>query len=316
MKFFFLLIAMNSFAKDIIVAVIDTGADQNHPAIAPHLWKNPGEIPENGLDDDGNGKIDDVYGWNFADDSSDITDNHGHGTHISGLITSSGNKKIRIMILKYYQPGAPRDAVTASLLAIEYAVQMKVDIINYSAGGNRPDARELAAIRRAERAGVVVVAAAGNEGQNADKVPFFPASYPLSNVISVAAVDTQNQLLSSSNWGISSVFIAAPGKSLFSALPGNRWGPLSGTSQATAVVTAEIANWISQFVDKPDISEIREQLARTTLKTAELKGKNSTGGVLSPRKMQHSRNTNFSQGGRRVSTKNKRFALSSAEIFN
>lgn len=122
--------------RDIVVAIIDTGADVTHPLIQNNIWTNTKEVL-NGIDDDGNGLIDDIHGWNFVNNNNDLKDNNGHGTHIAGIIQlRSDSSRVKYMILKYFNTGAAdEDTVSATAKAIRYATEMNVDIINYSGGG-------------------------------------------------------------------------------------------------------------------------------------------------------------------------------------
>lgn len=242
-------------SHEIIVAIIDTGSDIKHEDLAKNYWKNPGEtgLDEKGrdkrtnkVDDDGNGFVDDVYGWNFVSNNNDLTDNHGHGTHIAGIIgAESGNgkgiagisPKVSLMILKYFDPKVPTDNLKNTIQSIRYAIKMKAHIINYSGGGIEFSKEEKEAIEEARQQGILFVAAAGNERSNSDKHKYYPADYGLSNIISVTAVDPSTEVLPSSNYGIETVDIAAPGQNILSCLPNNSYGYMTGTSQATAFVT-------------------------------------------------------------------------------
>lgn len=240
-------------AQNTIVAIIDTGLDTKHPALRNALWTNPGESGKdsqgrdkstNGIDDDKNGFIDDIHGWNFASQSSNIEDEHGHGTHIAGLIAADhpdfqgiapGTK---LMILKYYDPKAPIGGnLMSSVRAIKYALRMGAHIINYSGGGFEPFPAEREALLEAEKKGVLVVAAAGNENANADALAFYPASYKLSNILPVMALSPNQKRLPASNWGPKTVKVSAPGEQILSTFLEGQMAYMSGTSQATAVVT-------------------------------------------------------------------------------
>jgi subtilisin family serine protease len=231
----------------IVVAVIDTGCDLNHEDLAGNYWVNSKESKTpNGQDTDGNGFVDDYYGWNFAGNNNDLTDNHGHGTHIAGIIGAIANNgkgivgispKVRIMCLKYYDPKTPSDHLRNTVAAIHYAIKMGAHIINYSGGGLEPSPEERAAIELAEKKGILFVAAAGNERSNSDVHKYYPADYGLSNIISVTAINPSSQILASSNYGTETVDIAAPGQNILSTLPGSNYGFMTGTSQATAFVT-------------------------------------------------------------------------------
>ncbi len=243
--------------QGVVVAVIDTGCDIHHPDLRGRFWVNPGEtgIDENGnpksgngIDDDGNGFIDDVHGWNFAEHSPDVTDDHGHGTHIAGIIAAKDGVApgVSLMILKYYDAqSSGEDNLNHTVRAIRYAVRMGAKVINYSGGGIMRSEEEEEAIRWAQKQGVLFVAAAGNEGLNSDFFHFYPANYGLSNIISVAAVDRYDRLIPQSNFGTATAHIAAPGKNIYSTLPGGHYGYMTGTSQATAFVTGLAALLIS-----------------------------------------------------------------------
>lgn len=261
---------MNSFSqnksdREIVVAIIDTGVDISHPLIRDNLWINPKENKSNNTDDDGNGYADDLHGWNFVSNNGDLTDHHGHGTHIAGIIKQTAHsKRVRFMILKYYDPtSAASDNLLNTVKAIRYAVKMRADIINYSGGGNDRSAMEEAAIREAESQGILFVAAAGNDGRNTDVMGYYPAGYQISNIISVAASDSLKGLLASSNFGRRTVDIAAPGKDIFSSLPGGKYGYMSGTSQATAWVsglaTSLMLNHERGRLTPADIKDILER---------------------------------------------------------
>jgi len=247
-------------SRNIIVAVIDTGADVKHEDLEGNIWTNVGETgvdakgrnkSSNGVDDDGNGFIDDLHGWNFVSNNGILTDNHGHGTHIAGLIGAKlGNGKgisgvspeISMMILKYYDPKvAGTDNLKNTIASIQYAVKMGAHIINYSGGGTEFSQEEKDAIMEAEKKGILFVAAAGNERSNSDQFKYYPADYGLSNIVSVTATDPNTEVLSSSNYGTETVDIAAPGQNIQSCLPGSTYGYMTGTSQATAFVSGGAA---------------------------------------------------------------------------
>ena len=257
-----------------IVAVIDTGVDINHPILRDQIWSNPGETgldkygrdrSNNNIDDDMNGFIDDVHGWNFLANNNDLSDHIGHGTHVSGIIVSqSKNLKItrepdslekallqtqipqqhapvKLMVLKFFDSGASGEKVLqATAKAIDYASKMGATIINYSAGGRTSSPQEYQALLRAKNAKIIVIAAAGNDHTDNDLFPFFPASYHLSNIMAVGATDNEGKLLPSSNFGKVSVAMRAPGKDIWSSLPGGKMGKMTGTSQATAMITARL----------------------------------------------------------------------------
>ncbi|WP_295899604.1 S8 family peptidase [uncultured Bdellovibrio sp.] len=268
---------VTSFAqetRDIVVAIIDTGVDVNHPLIKKHLWVNPKE-KENALDNDGNGYAEDLHGWNFVSNNNDISDNHGHGTHIAGIILQKAKShRVKFMILKYYDPEkSGDDNLLNTVKAIRYATKMKADIINYSGGGDVRSPLEEAAIRDAQRQGILFVAAAGNEGRNTDRVGYYPAGYRLSNIISVAAMDARKRLLASSNYGAKSVDIVAPGNHILSALPGGRYGYMTGTSQATAWVSGLAASLMIQSDKSWKPEDIKKFLEKNAVKDSMLSKK-------------------------------------------
>lgn len=252
--------------KDVVVAIIDTGADLNHKDLSGFIWQNPREIPGNNIDDDHNGYVDDINGWNFAANSANLSDTHGHGTHVAGLVVRNFQRPtgLKLMILRYYQDGlSGADHLTNTVRAIEYAIKMGANIINYSGGGPQPHPKELAAITNAQTAGILFVAAAGNEASLMRTHPFFPASYGLSNILSVAATGEANGFFKHSNYDAQRVDLAAPGENIYSSLPNNRHGLLSGTSQATAIVSGAAAQVMREFNDFKNPKHIIDALVRT-----------------------------------------------------
>lgn len=282
--------------KNIVIAVVDTGLDIQHEKLKNNIWTNSGETgidangkdkSTNGIDDDKNGFIDDVHGWSFWDNSNQVTDNHGHGTHVSGIIAAVNSKEdfsnthIQIMPLKYCEPSASSaKTLENTIKAFEYAVAMGADIINYSGGGADFNLQEYSILKIAEQKGIVVVAAAGNEGANADEQKYFPASYELSNIISVAALDQNNKLIPVSNFGPKSVHIAAPGFKIFSTLPKNRYGYMTGTSQATAFATGAVALLMAQVPDLKTPQSLRAHLTKTGSSLLALQDKTKFGVAL------------------------------------
>jgi thermitase len=285
-------------SRDIIVAVIDTGVDASHPDLKKNLWVNKGETGKdisgrdkatNGIDDDKNGFIDDVHGWNFVTHTSDLADNHGHGTHIAGIVGAEGGNgigttgiapKVSLMVLKYYDPKARgTDNLKNTIKAIEYAVANKAHIINYSGGGLDFSQPEFEAVKKARDAGILFIAAAGNERSNSDYAHYYPANYPLSNIISVTAINKAQKVLSSSNFGVETVHIAAPGEGIFSTLPKNRYGYMTGTSQATAFVTG-VAALIMSNNREFSYKQVRTQILETSDRLPGMEKKTKTAGVL------------------------------------
>jgi subtilisin family serine protease len=237
-----------------IIAVIDTGVDMTHEDLFTHIWTNPGEIPGNGIDDDGNGYIDDVHGWDFYANDNDPSDTNTckHGTHVSGTIGALGNNgkgvtgvnwNVKIMPLRFLGGPLCSGSDANAIKAIEYATEKGVWILNNSWGGGGYDRALEDAIRNSN---MIFVAAAGNESNNNDVSPFYPASFPLDNIISVAATDHNDSLASFSNYGLASVDLAAPGVKIGSTIPDNKYAYMSGTSMATPHVSGVVGLLLSQ----------------------------------------------------------------------
>jgi subtilisin family serine protease len=233
--------------SNFIVAVLDTGADWDHEDLAANIWINPGEIAGNGLDDDGNGKVDDVRGWDFVNDDNNPDDDRpdSHGTHVSGTIGARGNNDkgitgvcwaMSLMTLKAF-PSSGEGSTLDIIDAGQYAINMGARILNASFGGDEYSQSEYEAIQSANESGVLIVAAAGNDGGNNDSTPVYPASYDVANIISVAASDRDDGLASFSNYGVVSVDVAAPGKSIYSTKLGDTYQLLQGTSMAAPHVS-------------------------------------------------------------------------------
>lgn len=278
--------------RNIVVAVIDTGADVRHEDLQSNLWVNKGEVgldamgrdkATNGIDDDKNGLVDDVHGWNFAGNNNKLNDNHGHGTHIAGIIGAEGGNgkgisgvspKVSLMILKYFEPNSSAgENLKNTVKAINYAVKMKANIINYSGGGIEPSTEEKTALKAAEEAGILVVAAAGNERSNSDFHHYYPADYDLNNIVSVTAIDKTQNVLSSSNYGEETVDIAAPGFNIYSTLPGGQYGYMTGTSQATAFVSGVAALVMAKNPELRKAEQVIKYLTNTGDTDMKLAGK-------------------------------------------
>ena len=270
----------------VIIAVIDSGIDLNHADLKANIWVNKGEKPGNGIDDDHNGYIDDVYGWNFIKNNNNIADDDGHGTHVAGIIAAVGNNSqgiagvmwdATIMPLKFLNAtggGYVDDAVSA----IRYATKMGANIISCSWGGNEYSQALKDAID-ASSALVVCAAGNGNSGTNDDTSPIYPACFTSKNIISVAATDENDELTSFSDYGVNSVDVAAPGSDILSTLPGSRYGYMQGTSMAVPYVTG-LAGLIKSL--RPDLTAI--QIKYTILDNVDyissLAGKILTGGRI------------------------------------
>lgn len=280
-------------SRSVVVAVIDSGVDYRHVDLADNMWRNPGEIPGNGRDDDGNGFIDDVYGWDFANGDGDPFDDEGHGTHVAGTIGAVGNNgrgvvgvnwEVSVMALKFLDAdgsGSTSDAVAA----INYATRMRRDFgvnvvaTNNSWGGGGASAALQRAIAAGGDAGILFVAAAGNESANNDVTPSFPANDTNVAVLSVAATDRSNRLANFSNYGATTVDIAAPGAAITSTVPGNRYASYSGTSMAAPHVAGAVA-LLAAARPQATSAEIRSAILSTAAPVPALAGKVATGGLL------------------------------------
>ena len=257
--------------KDVVVAIVDTGIQYNHPFLQNNIYVTGGNPSEKNYGVDFSGKK----------ESLDPSDTHGHGTHVAGIVKSIF-PEVKLLALKYYNPQASGQAnLDATIKALRYAVEKNVDIINYSGGGPEPSREELEILREAERKGILVIAAAGNEKSNIDdkKNAYYPASYGLSNIITVAAHDQTNSIISSSNWGQKTVDIAAPGYRIKSAIPGSGAGHMTGTSQATAFVSGVAALVKSQHPNL-NFQQIRNIIISSSEKLPTLKNKILDGGKL------------------------------------
>lgn len=213
--------------EDVLVGVIDTGVDRNHPDLAENIYTNPGEIPGNGIDDDNNGFIDDVHGWDFRNDDNDPEDSVGHGTHVAGTIGAVGNNGIgvagmswRVKILPIKFLGIHGGTTSDAVRSIEYATMMGVRLTNNSWGGSGASVALEEAIEDAGDHGILFVAAAGNIAIDNDIVPYFPSSINLDNIIAVTGTNADDNLSSTSNFGKNSVDIGAPGFRIMSTIPG------------------------------------------------------------------------------------------------
>lgn len=250
-----------------VVAVIDTGVDYEHEDLSGSMWHNPGEIPDNHIDDDNNGYVDDVYGYDFVENDNNPMDDHGHGTHVSGIIAMTKNRVggvglaygSKIMAIKAGQ-ATGSFASSDIAKAIKYAADNGADVINMSFGGTGKSYLVEAALRDASH-DCVLIAAAGNDGVPTTDAPadflykedFYPAGY--SYVLGVMATNNDGEFASFSNWdwatGVNCEYeMAAPGVGIYSTLPGNRYASWSGTSMAAPNVSAAAAILRSKYMDK------------------------------------------------------------------
>ncbi len=292
----------------VIVASIDTGVDYNHPDLAANMWSNPGEAGLNcfnGIDDDGDGYIDDCHGWNFWNNTNDPMDDYGHGTLISGIIgavsnngvgVAGANWAVQIMPLKFAgsDGGGTTDKAVA---ALDYAVAHGAAISNNSWGTTSFDPALLDAIKRAEAAGHLFITAAGNGpfvngtqiGTDNDTLPFYPCDFskadpvtnprPPQNIICVAATGSSDNLAEFSNYGATTVQLGAPGVGIWSTLLGGNYGSASGTSMSSPIV-AGAAALLKGCKANLHSFMIKKILLTTARQTPALTGKTVTGGVV------------------------------------
>ncbi len=256
--------------NDVVIGVIDSGVDYTHPDLQDNIWTNPGEIPDDGIDNDGNGFVDDFYGYDFVNEDGDPFDDESHGTHVSGTIAAQGNNGIgvtgvnwdaQIMGIKFldeFNSGTTFDAIEA----VEYSIMMGVDLTNNSWGGGGFSQGLYDAIAAAGDAGQLFIAAAGNDSSDTDIFPHYPSSYDLDNIISVAATNDEDQLAGFSNFGATSVDLGAPGQEILSTVPGNNYAVFNGTSMATPHVSGVAALLLSEF---PGLSaqDVKERILET-----------------------------------------------------
>lgn len=280
-------------SRSVVVAVIDTGVDYTHQDLAANIWTNPREVAGDGIDNDGNGLVDDVRGWDFANRDADPMDDNGHGTHVAGTIGAVGNNGVGVTGVNWQVSIMPLKFLTASgsgstsnaIAAVNYVTRMRrefgVNIVasNNSWGGGGSSTLLRDAIDNGGRAGILFVAAAGNDGANTDIAPHYPSSYPGSSIISVAATTRDNTLASFSNYGLTSVDVAAPGSGIYSTVPGNAYATYSGTSMATPHVTGTVALLAAAY-PTANLAQIRSAILTGTTPVAGLAGRVATGGLL------------------------------------
>jgi subtilisin family serine protease len=271
-------------SNDVVVAVIDTGVDYNHPDLKDNIWTNPGEIPGDGIDNDGNGVIDDIHGYNAFADNGDPMDGHSHGTHCSGTIAGQGNNgqgvagvawDAKIMGVKIFADNGSTTS-DAILRGILYAAKNGARITSNSWGGGGANQ----AIKEAfEKSTAFHVMAAGNDGRDVDRRENYPSGYEMSNSISVAATDRNDKLASFSNYGVKEVDLGAPGVQTYSTIPNGRYGFKSGTSMATPHVSGAAVMMVAH---NPGITneELKAGLMNGGDKIASLRGKTVSGGRL------------------------------------
>ncbi len=273
-------------SKDVLVGVIDTGVDRSHIDLAANMWTNAEEIPGNGKDDDGNGFVDDVHGWDFYDNDNNPTDGGSHGTHCAGTIGAVGNNgkgvvgvswNVSMVGIRFLGPmgGYTSDAVKS----INYATKIGVALTSNSWGGGGFSSSLKNAIDNAGKKGIGFVAAAGNSAYDNDSTPSYPASYESENIISVGAHDHKGKIAWFSQWGKKSVDLFAPGVNVVSTVPGNKYASFNGTSMATPHVSGAYATILASNPTWT-VVEVKNALLNSTDPETGLANKCVTGGRL------------------------------------
>lgn len=266
-----------------LIAVIDSGTDYNHPDLKANIWVNPGEIPGNGIDDDGNGVIDDVHGYNAAGKNGDPMDSGSHGTHVAGTVGAVGNNgqgvtgvswEARLLPLKFIEGGFGDTA--DAIAAIVYADSQGARITQNSWGGSNANQALVDALKASP---ALHICAAGNSGNNSDVKPLYPAAYANHNIVAVAATDQDDNLAKFSNYGRESVDLAAPGVDIYSTVPGDNFALKSGTSMAAPHVSGAAGLILNKF---PNLSneQLKERLMFSTDRLPHLEEKLVSGGRL------------------------------------
>jgi len=279
-------------SNNIVVAVIDSGIDYTHPDLKANMWINRDEVPGDGVDNDDNGVVDDIHGYNAVNNNGDPLDDADHGTHCAGIIGAVGdngigiagiNWKVKLMALKFLSVsggGRLNDVIEC----INYVIKMKkrgvnVRIMSNSWGGGSYSRALEDAIKAANNAGILFVAAAGNDSQDTDHFPHYPSSYQIENVISVAALDRNDNLARFSNFGAESVHLGAPGVEIYSTVRNSSYRFMSGTSMATPYA-AGVAALVLAREPRLSVKDLKKRLIESTTEVAALKGKTISGGRL------------------------------------
>ena len=272
---------------NIKIGIIDTGVDYNHPDLAANVWTNPGEIPGNGIDDDANGYVDDVHGYDFVNNDGDPFDDNGHGSHCAGTIAGVGDNNIGVTGVNWHAKvvgikflsGSGSGSTAGAISGVQYAIAIGCKLTSNSWGGGGFSQALLDVINQAGAAGQLFVAASGNSSANTDTSPHYPSAYDSPYIISVAATDHNDNLASFSNYGATTVDIAAPGVSILSCQPGGGYQLLSGTSMATPHVAGVVGLAMGRFPSATNLF-IKQLILNSADVKPQLAGKCLTGGRL------------------------------------
>lgn len=275
-------------SRNVLVAVIDTGVDYNHHDLRDNIYTNPNEIAGDGIDNDGNGVIDDVHGANFVAGgvgTGASMDDNEHGTHCAGTIGAVGNNGVGLVGVNWQVSILPVKFLSAegsgssegAINAIKYATRMGANVLSNSWGGGPFSEALRDAIQESNDAGAIFIAAAGNSASNNDARPSYPASYEIPNIVSVAATDNKDRIASFSNYGRNTVHVAAPGVNILSTVPGNRYDTFSGTSMACPHVAGMAALLWSANPSMTAV-QIKERLMNTSVPVSGLRTKTAARG--------------------------------------
>lgn len=271
-------------SNEIKVAVIDTGVDYNHEDLKGNIMIN--EAEKNGVagvDDDGNGYVDDIYGYDFANSDADPMDGHGHGTHCAGVIGAEHNSigirgvmaNVKMLPIKFLKDNGG-GTLAGAVQSIDYAIQRGVDVMSNSWGGGPFTQALYDSISAANDAGIVFVAAAGNSNSDNDKKATYPANYDIENVISVGAIDGKGKRASFSNYGKKTVHVFAPGVNTYSTVQDNKYKKMSGTSMATPHVSGIVGLLLTTERNLTPAG-VRDRLVNSTINTDDLRDLSQAG---------------------------------------
>ncbi len=276
--------------SDVVIAVIDTGVDYNHEDLSANMWVNPGEIAGNGIDDDGNGVVDDIHGFSALNDNGDPMDGNGHGTHVAGTIGADGNNGVGVVgvnwdvsiigcqFLNAGGSGSLADAVECIDYITDLKVNRGIDVraTNNSWGGGGFSQTLKDSIEAGGDAGIMFVAAAGNGASDRDQNPGYPGSYDSAAIVAVASTDRNDAMSSFSDYGLVSVDLGAPGSAILSSTPGNAYSVFSGTSMASPHV-AGAAALVWSLDPSLSVAEMKALLMETGDSLPALDGKTASG---------------------------------------
>lgn len=283
--------------NEIVIAVIDTGIDYNHKDLKNNMWVNEAEKNGTvGVDDDGNGYVDDIYGYDFVNKDGDPMDGNKHGTHCAGVIGASHNSSgiagvmanVKLMGIKFLSDTGSGETIDA-ISSIEYAIRNGAHIMSNSWGGGEKSEALKEAIQAASDAGILFVAAAGNSSSDNDSKNSFPANYNVENIITVGSISGTGKKSGFSNYGRTSVHVLAPGANILSTVPNDRYKKLSGTSMAAPHVSGVLGLLLSSEKGI-DFREAKERLMKTSVNNKLIKRYSIAGRVDAYRMLKDIRN--------------------------